>query len=38
MTGRRRLTPLVAIFGSAVATIDGAIVNLAPRSDSRESS
>jgi hypothetical protein len=38
MTRRRRLTPLVAIFGSAVATIDGAIVNVAPRSDGRESS
>jgi quercetin dioxygenase-like cupin family protein len=32
MTRRRRLTPLVAIFGSAVATLDGAIVNVAPRS------
>jgi quercetin dioxygenase-like cupin family protein len=33
-----RLTPLVAIFSSAVATIDGAIVNIARRSDSRETS
>jgi hypothetical protein len=33
MTRRRRLAPLVAIFGSAVAMIDGAIVNVAPRSD-----
>jgi hypothetical protein len=32
MTRRRRLAPIVAIFGSAVATIDGAIVNVAPRS------
>jgi hypothetical protein len=38
MTRRRRLTPLVAIFGSALATIDGAIVDVALRSDSRESS
>jgi hypothetical protein len=29
MTRRRRLTPLVAIFGSALATIDGVIVNVA---------
>jgi hypothetical protein len=29
MTRRRRLTPLVVIFGSVVATIDGAIVNVA---------
>ena len=28
MTRRRRLAPLVAIFGSAVATVDGAIVKV----------
>jgi hypothetical protein len=38
MTRRRRLAPLVAIFGSAVATVDGAIVKVGLRSDSRESS
>jgi hypothetical protein len=41
MTRRRRLAPLVAIFGSAVATVDGAIVKVGAgrlRSDSRESS
>jgi hypothetical protein len=31
MTRRRRLTPLVALFGSAVATIDGATVNVGLR-------
>jgi hypothetical protein len=38
MTGDGGLRRSSRIFGSVVATIDGAIVNVALRSDSRESS